>query len=116
MYFIFCIHYNYFGSCYPINLETLNSFHLVVGCLLPSLAISFLIIYCHPTSVLVVALEKVERSSGPLIGSSIASIQKSTAPEVDFITCRTYSNGIVIKYSLSSKNAFIVADATCADG
>lgn len=32
--------------------------------------------------VLVVALEKVERSSGSLIGSSIASIQKSTAPEV----------------------------------
>ncbi|KVI02300.1 hypothetical protein Ccrd_019440 [Cynara cardunculus var. scolymus] len=31
--------------------------------------------------VLVVALEKVERSSGPLIGSSIASIQKSAAPE-----------------------------------
>lgn len=32
--------------------------------------------------VLVVALEKVERSSGPLIGSSIASIQKSAAPEM----------------------------------
>ncbi|XP_043689450.1 AP-5 complex subunit zeta-1 isoform X2 [Telopea speciosissima] len=32
--------------------------------------------------ILVVALEKVERSSGPLIGSSIASIQKSTAPEM----------------------------------
>ncbi|XP_056167896.1 uncharacterized protein LOC130138286 isoform X1 [Syzygium oleosum] len=32
--------------------------------------------------VLVVALEKVERSSGSLIGSSIASIQKSTAPEM----------------------------------
>ncbi|KAK3199534.1 hypothetical protein Dsin_022949 [Dipteronia sinensis] len=31
---------------------------------------------------LVVALEKVERSSGSLIGSSIASIQKSTAPEM----------------------------------
>ncbi|KAH7544332.1 hypothetical protein JRO89_XS15G0150400 [Xanthoceras sorbifolium] len=29
-----------------------------------------------------VALEKVERSSGSLIGSSIASIQKSTAPEM----------------------------------
>ena len=37
-------------------------------------------------SVLVVALEKVERSTGPLIGSSIASIQKSTAPEVIFET------------------------------
>jgi len=34
----------------------------------------------HP--VLVVALEKVERSSGTLIGSSIASIQKSAAPEM----------------------------------
>lgn len=32
--------------------------------------------------VLVVALQKVERSSGSLIGSSIASIQKSTAPEM----------------------------------
>lgn len=32
--------------------------------------------------ILVVALEKVERSSGPLIGSNIASIQKSTAPEM----------------------------------
>ena len=35
-------------------------------------------------SVLVVALEKVEWSSGSLIGSSIASLQKSTAPEVIF--------------------------------
>ena len=35
-------------------------------------------------SVLVVAMEKVERSSGSLIGSSIASLQKSTAPEVIF--------------------------------
>lgn len=34
--------------------------------------------------MLVVALEKVERSSGTLIGSSIATIQKSAAPEVDF--------------------------------
>ncbi|XP_073004613.1 uncharacterized protein [Typha latifolia] len=32
--------------------------------------------------ILVVALEKVEKNSGPLIGSSIASIQKSTAPEM----------------------------------
>ncbi|GAB4846200.1 hypothetical protein Ancab_025196 [Ancistrocladus abbreviatus] len=32
--------------------------------------------------ILVVALEKVERSSGSLTGSSIASIQKSTAPEM----------------------------------
>ncbi|KAA8523712.1 hypothetical protein F0562_010135 [Nyssa sinensis] len=32
--------------------------------------------------ILVVALERVERSSGSLIGSSIASIQKSTAPEM----------------------------------
>ncbi|KAL6999346.1 hypothetical protein U1Q18_000506 [Sarracenia purpurea var. burkii] len=32
--------------------------------------------------ILVVALEKVERSSGPLIGSSIASLQKSAAPEM----------------------------------
>ncbi|KMZ63989.1 hypothetical protein ZOSMA_38G00980 [Zostera marina] len=32
--------------------------------------------------ILVMALEKVERSSGTLIGSSIASIQKSTAPEM----------------------------------
>lgn len=39
--------------------------------------------------VLIVALEKVEKSSGPLIGSSIASIQKSAAPEVleTFIVC-----------------------------
>lgn len=36
--------------------------------------------------VLVVALEKVEKSSGSLLGSSIASIQKSTAPEVIFET------------------------------
>ncbi|ONM13440.1 hypothetical protein ZEAMMB73_Zm00001d002235 [Zea mays] len=32
--------------------------------------------------MLVVALEKVERSSGTLIGSSIATIQKSAAPEM----------------------------------
>ncbi|KAJ0966120.1 hypothetical protein J5N97_027258 [Dioscorea zingiberensis] len=32
--------------------------------------------------ILVMALEKVEKSSGTLIGSSIASIQKSTAPEM----------------------------------
>ncbi|KAI3497001.1 hypothetical protein L1887_39381 [Cichorium endivia] len=32
--------------------------------------------------VLIVALEKVEKSSGPLIGTSIASIQKSAAPEM----------------------------------
>ncbi|KAJ0045249.1 hypothetical protein Pint_04214 [Pistacia integerrima] len=32
--------------------------------------------------ILVVALEKVEKNSGPLIGSSIASIQKSSAPEM----------------------------------
>ncbi|KAL8098590.1 hypothetical protein AgCh_031390 [Apium graveolens] len=32
--------------------------------------------------ILVVALEKVERGSGSLIGSGIASIQKSTAPEM----------------------------------
>ncbi|XP_051125427.1 uncharacterized protein LOC127247567 [Andrographis paniculata] len=32
--------------------------------------------------VLVVALEKVEKSSGSLVGSSIASIQKSAAPEM----------------------------------
>ncbi|XP_073026443.1 uncharacterized protein [Primulina eburnea] len=32
--------------------------------------------------ILVVALEKVERSSGSLVGSSIASIQKSAAPEM----------------------------------
>ncbi|XP_066369471.1 uncharacterized protein [Miscanthus floridulus] len=36
----------------------------------------------HETLVLVVALEKVERSSGTLIGSSIATIQKSAAPEM----------------------------------
>ncbi|KAF6162934.1 hypothetical protein GIB67_021083 [Kingdonia uniflora] len=36
----------------------------------------------HVSKILVVALEKVERSSGSLIGSSIASIQKSTAPEM----------------------------------
>jgi AP-5 complex subunit zeta-1 len=43
-------------------------------------------LFGHP--VLVVALEKVERSSGTLIGSSIATIQKSAAPEVIF---RMYS-------------------------
>lgn len=32
--------------------------------------------------ILVVALEKVEKSAGSLVGSSIASIQKSTAPEM----------------------------------
>ncbi|CAA7394446.1 unnamed protein product [Spirodela intermedia] len=32
--------------------------------------------------ILVVALEKVERNSGTLVGSSIATIQKSTAPEM----------------------------------
>nr|GLL17708.1 AP-5 complex subunit zeta-1 isoform X1 [Ipomoea trifida] len=32
--------------------------------------------------ILVVALEKVEKSSGSLVGSSIASIQQSTAPEM----------------------------------
>lgn len=38
--------------------------------------------------VLVVALEKVEKSSGSLLGSSIASMQKSTAPEVNFETLK----------------------------
>jgi hypothetical protein len=42
------------------------------------------IAYSWNKTVLVVALEKVERSSGTLIGSSIATIQKSAAPEVDF--------------------------------
>ena len=37
---------------------------------------------CPSFLVLVVALERVERSSGPLIGNSIASIQKNTAPKV----------------------------------
>ncbi|CAA0816717.1 Unknown protein [Striga hermonthica] len=32
--------------------------------------------------ILVVALEKVEKTSGPLVGTSIASIQKSAAPEM----------------------------------
>nr|KYP43923.1 Uncharacterized protein KIAA0415 family [Cajanus cajan] len=32
--------------------------------------------------ILLVALEKVEKSSGPLIGSNIASIQKNTAPKM----------------------------------
>ncbi|XP_044472786.1 AP-5 complex subunit zeta-1 isoform X2 [Mangifera indica] len=32
--------------------------------------------------ILVVALEKVEKNSGPLIGSNIATIQKSSAPEM----------------------------------
>ncbi|KAH0986878.1 hypothetical protein GBA52_014055 [Prunus armeniaca] len=32
--------------------------------------------------ILVVALEKVEKSSGSLVGNSIASMQKSTAPEM----------------------------------
>jgi len=39
---------------------------------------------CPSLLVLVVALEKVEKTSGPLIGSSIASIQKNTAPKVIF--------------------------------
>ncbi|KAL5978358.1 hypothetical protein ACLOJK_029475 [Asimina triloba] len=39
-------------------------------------------VVAEATLILVVALEKVERSSGSLIGSSIASIQKSTAPEM----------------------------------
>jgi hypothetical protein len=43
---------------------------------------SFLTFLYSPVLVLVVALEKVGRSSGSLIGSSIASIQKSAAPEV----------------------------------
>ena len=45
---------------------------------------SFLTFLYLPVPVLVVALEKVERSPGSLIGNSIASIQKSTAPEVIF--------------------------------
>ncbi|XP_020237848.1 AP-5 complex subunit zeta-1 [Cajanus cajan] len=38
--------------------------------------------YLIDLPILVVALEKVEKSSGPLIGSSIASIQKNTAPKM----------------------------------
>ncbi|XP_027346670.1 AP-5 complex subunit zeta-1 isoform X2 [Abrus precatorius] len=38
--------------------------------------------YLVDLPILVVALEKVEKSSGPLIGSSIASIQKNTAPKM----------------------------------
>lgn len=47
---------------------------------------SFLTFLYSPVLVLVVAMEKVERSSGSLIGSSIASIQKSAAPEVFFFS------------------------------
>lgn len=45
--------------------------------------------------VLVVALEKVERSSGSLVGNSIATMQKSTAPEViiyAFAICMYFTN------------------------
>ncbi|XP_057451598.1 uncharacterized protein LOC130743388 [Lotus japonicus] len=38
--------------------------------------------YLLDLPILAVALEKVEKSSGPLIGSSIASIQKNTAPKM----------------------------------
>lgn len=64
-----------------------------------------------------VTLEKVERNSGPLIGSSIASIQKSTAPEVIFKTCE-----ILHKWKLSYTNSSIEdaicvnVDATSTDG
>lgn len=40
------------------------------------------LISCFYVLVLEVALEKVERSKGSLIGTNIASIQKSSAPEV----------------------------------
>lgn len=41
--------------------------------------------------VLVVALEKVEKSSGSLVGNSIASMQKSSAPEVNFLMFENYT-------------------------
>lgn len=46
----------------------------------------FIIFHLNYIVVLVVALEKVEKSSGSLVGNSIASMQKSTAPEVIFET------------------------------
>lgn len=39
-------------------------------------------IFVSTVVALVVALEKVEKSSGSLVGNSIASMQKSSAPEV----------------------------------
>lgn len=51
---------------------------------------SFLTFSYTSILVLVVALEKVERNSGSLIGSSIASIQKSAAPEVIFENLKDY--------------------------
>ncbi|KAF4356892.1 hypothetical protein F8388_003187 [Cannabis sativa] len=43
---------------------------------------SFLPLFPSLVDLPIVALEKVERSSGSLVGNSIASIQKSTAPEM----------------------------------
>ena len=54
--------------------------------------------------MLVVALEKVERSSGTLIGSSLATIQKSAAPEVCFRNYLTPKAMIAI----SSSNLLIL--------
>lgn len=59
------------------------------------------------------ALEKVERGSGSLIGSGIASIQKSTAPEVNFGLAK-HSNLLQICSMLG--HSLMLADAAGSYG
>lgn len=62
------------------------------------------------------ALERVERSSGSLIGGSIASIQKSTAPEVKFVTI-ILVNCLLLGPSFTEEFAsYLDADASCTYG
>lgn len=68
--------------------------------------------------VLVVALEKLERSSGSLVGNSIASIQKSTAPEVIYFTFCNSMRLTITFYKVQERIIIysVVVDATSTHG
>lgn len=62
--------------------------------------------------VLVVALEKVERTSGSLVGSSIASIQKNTAPKVSSGFSMLKRQLDLIVFTMKSTSLYLTADVT----
>lgn len=98
-----------------LNLFSSFYYNLIYTCFYLKLLIYVLTFSLMFSLVLVVALEKVERSSGSLIGSSIASIQKSTAPEVIFGTFQIYLSRQkhMMQYGYS---LYLDADAACPHG
>ncbi|CAD6333306.1 unnamed protein product [Miscanthus lutarioriparius] len=81
---------NLIPQFYPLLLKLIasngerleNKFAEVLPLMMPAGSFLPLFLSLMNLPMLVVALEKVERSSGTLIGSSIATIQKSAAPEM----------------------------------